>query len=160
MPDILDAVAQHRQPFDTHSERETAVFLGVDTAAAEYIGVGHAGPQYLQPAGVFTSPASGALAHAAFDSHFHAGLDEREVIDAEAVFSILAEVTSCELVKDSLEVGHGNAFVHRYAVDMVENIEVCGIGRLIAVALAHLDGSYRRFIFLQGARGYGCRVGA
>src|SRR4030042_2490094 len=127
MPDILDAVAKQRHPFDTHSESETAVFLGVDTAAAEYIGVGHAGPQYLQPAGVFTYPASGALAHAAFDSHFHAGLDEREVIDAEACFSILPEVTSCELVKDSLEGGPGNAFVHPYDVGIGGNNEAGGM---------------------------------
>src|SRR6478752_9769895 len=48
---VLDAVAEHERALNAHAEGEGGVLLGVDVRGAKHVGVRHAAPAPLDPAG-------------------------------------------------------------------------------------------------------------
>src|SRR5699024_11395350 len=55
---IGDAVAQHGQALDAHTECIAGVFAAVDTDRCEYVGVDHAAAEHFQPAVTSTEAAA------------------------------------------------------------------------------------------------------
>ena len=50
---VLDLIFEVRDTLDTHAECEAGIFLGVDTACFEDVGVHHAATEDFDPAGAF-----------------------------------------------------------------------------------------------------------
>ena len=89
-----------------------------------------------------------------------ARLYEGEVVAAEAHLPLFAEDAAGEFVEGALEVGEGDAPVHRQAFDLIEVPLVGGVGCLVAVALAGHDDPYGRLALLHGANLHGRGLGS
>ena len=72
-PDVVNAIPQHRQPFDADAESKTGILLRIyaSVTAAQSSGIRYlalsviyipSGAEYLQPTGVSADPATGSLA--------------------------------------------------------------------------------------------------
>src|SRR5215203_6834464 len=68
---VVDAVAQHGDPFGAHAEGEAAVLVGVYAAVDEHLRVDHARAHDLQPACVLACPAAFAAAHDTVDGEVY-----------------------------------------------------------------------------------------
>src|SRR5690606_12860628 len=73
-PNVVDAVAEHRDALDAHAEREARPPLRIVADVEQHLRMDHAGAQNLQPAFVAADAAAGAVAHDALDVHLGAGL--------------------------------------------------------------------------------------
>ena len=148
MADVVDAVLEHGDALRPHAEGEAGVDVRVVAGGAQHVGVHHARAEDLQPVA------------APLDGHVDAGLDEREVVAAEADARLRAEHPAGELEERVLEVGERDAPVHGEPLDLVELGLVGGVGRLVAVALAGDDDADGGLVRLHDARLHRRGVGA
>ena len=77
--EVLDTVFQVGDAFDAHTESEARVYLAVDAASFEHIGVNHTATQNFHPTGAFAECAALAAAEVARDVHFSRWLGEWEI---------------------------------------------------------------------------------
>jgi len=95
-------------------------------------------------AAVTTQATPFAPADQALYSHLHSRLDEGEKVTAETHSSVLPKEATGELIKRPFQIAHGNAFIHRHRVNLVEHSAVGGIGSFIAEDASWLNHPYRR----------------
>src|SRR4051812_34914404 len=124
VPHVVEAVAEHQQPFEAHAERVAGVAVGVDTAGAQHIRVHHAAAAPLDPALARADPAAVALAGEALEVDLGGRLGEREVRRPHPALQPLAEHGPRERVDGAAQVRHGDALVDDEALDLVEDWRV------------------------------------
>ena len=78
MPDVLNAIQEHGNPFDSHSKGKTSVFVTVDVAGFQHVGIDHAATQYLKPACILANVATFAVADGTAHVHLRRRFGERE----------------------------------------------------------------------------------
>ena len=76
---VLYLILEVCDALDTHTECVARVYLAVNAAKFEHVGVNHAATQNLYPTGVLAEWASLAATDVAADVHLGAWLGEREV---------------------------------------------------------------------------------
>src|SRR5690625_1381222 len=54
-PDIVNAVAEHRNPVNAHTECIPGHLFGIEIHSPEDVGIHHAGSQYFKPLPLFTA---------------------------------------------------------------------------------------------------------
>src|SRR5262249_35267688 len=79
LPDVVNRVHQHRDPWRPHPEGEAAELSRVIAAIPQHDWMHHPRPHDLQPTGPLAQAASLATADDAVHIHFDARLGEREV---------------------------------------------------------------------------------
>src|SRR5579859_5497678 len=146
VPDLGQPVRDHQAALDAEPEGEPAVPVGGDPAGHQDAGVDHAAARDLDPALRPAYPAlvtarlgRGAAADVAFHRHVTGRLGEREVVRPEARAQPDAEHRVHEGLDRPAQVGHGQALVHREALDLVEDRAVGGVERVVPVGAARAD---------------------
>ena len=61
-PQVIHAIAQHRQALDAGAECLAGVAFGIDAAGLEHVRMHHAAAGDLEPAGLLADAAAGAAA--------------------------------------------------------------------------------------------------
>ena len=89
-PQVIHPVFQHGRSFDPHTKGEARVFIRINAAVAQYIGMHHATAEDLHPTGFLTDITAAAAADKTGHIHFGAGLGEGEIGGTETDFHILA----------------------------------------------------------------------
>ena len=99
MPDVVNAVLQHRDPLRSYAESEAGVLLGIVAGAGQDPGMHHARAHNFNPAAVPADAAAATLAPAreAVNGHIHARLDEGKVVAAEPDAPVFAEQAAGKL---------------------------------------------------------------
>src|SRR3982751_4583934 len=69
-PEVVDPVFQLTDTFNTHTECEAGVFVGVDAEVLQHFRMDHAAAQDLNPSRMFTNVAAAASADTTVDVHF------------------------------------------------------------------------------------------
>ena len=116
-----DAVLGHGEAVDAEAEGEALPLLGVDAAVGEHVGVHHPAAAQLEEGAVGED-----------DVELGGRLGEREVRGPQAGGEVAAEVGLGEGLDGAGEVGEGDAAVDDQALDLVEDREVGGVGRVLA----------------------------
>src|SRR5581483_6410045 len=86
---VVDAVAEHRQPVGSEAEGEADVAFGIDAAVREHVGMRLARAGDLEPARLSAHAAARAAAEHAAHVDLGRGLGEREERGAEARADLL-----------------------------------------------------------------------
>ena len=109
-----------------------------------------------------SAPRLGGLAAADVALHGHVGgrLGEREVVRPQPGPQAGAEQRVDERLDRAAQVGHGQALVHRQALDLVEDRQVGGVQRLVPVDLARAHHVERQRPGEQAPDLHGRGVGA
>lgn len=101
---ILDLIFQIGDSFDTHTQGEARIFLGIDAASVEHIRIHHAATEDFNPSGPFTERASFTTAKVARDIHLGRWLCKREIARAEAYLSLLTKHLAGEIEQGLLQI--------------------------------------------------------
>ena len=148
-PDVADPVAEHRDPLDTHPEREALVALRVDPAVLQDDRVDHAGAEDRHPAGSPAGRTADPAADQATDVEGHRRLRERVVAGPEAGRPAGPEHGVGELVEEAAQVAEVGPFVHHEPFDLEELRRVRRVDRLVAEAAPGQQGADRRALRLH-----------
>src|ERR1700674_3115104 len=109
-PQIVDAIAQHRESVRPHAEGEALIKLGIDANRAQHIGMNLSRAGDLKPA--FTEG----------DIDFRRRLREGKERRPEANFEIVAlEESSKKLGKHAFEIGEGDVLVDPESLDLMKH---------------------------------------
>ena len=98
-PNVVNAVAEHRQPLNSHPERIALPLLGVVADILENRGVNHAAAENLKPSRLFANWAALAFAKNATDQNFGARFGEGEMVRSEANLNPFSEKALSESVE-------------------------------------------------------------
>src|SRR6267143_2268913 len=159
-PQVVDPVAQHRQPVDAHAERVPGVLLRIDAHAGQLVGVHHPGAEHLHPAAALADLAALPAAERVRDVHLGGGLGEGEVAGPQPRLDVGAEERLHERVERAAQVRHRHALLHVQALDLVEHRRVRHVG-VAAVYLPRRDDADGRLARLEhGADLHRARVRA
>src|SRR5579872_5241167 len=120
-PQIVDAIAQHRQPLDAGAKRVAGVALRIDAAGFEHARMHHAAAGNLEPAGLLADATACAAAEHAGDVDLGGRLGEGEVRGTQPHGKILLEESLHEVVHDRLEVGEADTLIDEQALHLVEH---------------------------------------
>ncbi len=131
-PDVVDAVAHHHKAVQTQAEGETVVLLGVDTAVAQNVGVGHAAGEKFHPAGVLTDFAALTPADKALDIQLETRLNKGEKSRTQAYFHIPFKDFTQEGFFKVNQIGNGNVLPDKHAFHLMKHRFMRGIGSLTA----------------------------
>src|SRR3972149_11270512 len=135
IPNVGDAVLEHRHALRPHAEGEAAVDSGIISAVLLHDRMHHARAGDLQPAGVLAHGATFAAAIHALHIHLHARLGEWEVRGAETHCVFSPEDTPGEFAHRFQHVGHAHVLAYRQPLHLLE-LDVLRCGELL-VAVAH-----------------------
>src|SRR5207342_2247106 len=120
LPEIGDAVFQHRDAIDAHAPGKALIDIGIDAARAQHVRVHHAAAENLQPVLAFAET-NLALVAPALDVDLERGLGEREERRPEPHVDVVdLEERLAELVQDSFEMAEMRTLVDDQALDLVE----------------------------------------
>src|SRR3954447_209428 len=133
---ILDAVAQHRDPVRAHPEREALVPLRIEAAVAQHDRMNHSGTEDGEPAGPPARGAAAAAADQAADVERHGRLREWVVAGPETRSGSRPEHRPGELVEQTAQMGEGRAFIDHQTLDLEELEAVARVDRLVTEAAA------------------------
>ena len=147
--DIVYVVLEHQNSLNAHTECEAAVFLGVDTAVAEHVGVNHTCAEDLDPALALAKTATLSTASKAAYVNLCRGLCEGEVVGAESGSCVFAEHSLSEAFKSALKVAHSDALVNHKTLELMEEGRVSCVNRVTSVNTSGRDNSYRRLLLLH-----------
>jgi len=87
-----------------------------------------------------------AVTNSAFYGDFNPRFDKREIIGAETYPAAFAVKTAGKVIKNTLEVGHGDTFIHGQSVYLMEHCQMCCIRGFVAVDSTGLDNRMGGFI--------------
>ena len=121
-PQVVDAVAQHRETLKTRAESEAAVLLGIEPVVADHGRVHFAGAGNLKPL---------ALAGAGGEHHVHFNrrLGEREVARTKAHDEVVGfEEPAQEHGVHALQIREADVFAEPQSFDLMEHRGVRGVG--------------------------------
>ena len=150
-PQVVDAVFQHGDAFHAHAESEARVFLRVDAAGNEDVGVAHATAEDFNPTRVLADVAALATTDVARDVHLRRGLGEGEIRGTETHFGALTEELLHEVVQGLLQVGKGDAFIDVKTFNLMEDAVSAGRYGFVAEYAARSDDADRRLMGLHHA---------
>ena len=160
MAEVVHLPLEHRDAFHTHTEGESGIFIRINAAGLEHVGVYHTAAHNFQPAGAFADVATLAVADVAAHVHFGRRFREGEVAGTHADFRLRTEHLACEEQDGLLQIRERNVLVNIKALHLVEDAVGAGRDGLVAEYAAgahHADGKRLRF---HGADLHGRRVGA
>ena len=158
--DVVDVVADHGAAVDAEAEGEARPLLGVDADGLEHVGVDHPAAAQLDPARLRAHPAALALAEDAGDLELGRRLGEREERRPQPGVDVGAEVGVGERLDGAGQVAEGDAPVDDQPLDLVEDGQVAGVGRVPAVGPAGGDDVDRRRLRRHHPDLHGRGVGA
>ena len=140
---IVDAVAQHREPVRPHAEREALVLLRIDADGAQHVRVHLARAGDLEP----------AVAEAHVD--LGRGLGERKERRPEAHLEVVAlEEVAQEFGEHALQIGERDVLVDPQAFDLMEHRRMRGVA-VDAIDAARRDDLDRRRVRFHVAHLHG-----
>jgi len=111
-PDVIDAIAEHGDPFHPDPEGKTRVLLRIVTHMSKNFRMDHPAAQDFHPPGVRTDPAAFSAAHNAPHVHFSAWFREREEAWPEPYRYFTAEELVDKLYKHSFEIAERDTFIN------------------------------------------------
>ena len=118
----MHPIAQHREPFHTHTKGKTRIALIINAGIFKHLRVHHAAAQHLQPAAVAADPATLAGAHDALDIDFGRRLGKGEIGRSETDSQlILFKEQSQEFIQHTLQVGKAGILVNQQAFHLVKH---------------------------------------
>src|SRR5262245_12998893 len=151
VPDLLDAVAHHRQAVDAEAEREARPLRGVDPARAQDVRVDQAAAEEFHPARPLADRAARSRADEAAQVELERRLGEREERRPQPDLDLLAEDLGQQFPQRRDEVPDVDLAVDDDALDLVERVLVRRVERLVSEHAADRDGADRRLARLHGA---------
>src|SRR4029453_18823678 len=120
LPQVGDAVFQHRDAVEAHAPGKALIDVGIDVAGAQHIRMHHAAAENFEPILAFAETDL-ALVAPALDVDFERRLGKREERRAEPHVDVIdLEERLAELVQDPFEVAEMRALVDDEALDLVE----------------------------------------
>src|SRR5579883_3515469 len=151
MSDVVDAIPEHGQTLDSHTECKPAPFLGIDADAPENIGIDHAAAEQFQPAAITASAAAAAFAKWALTVEFGAGLGEGEEVGTKTRFERFAEKRPDKSAQGSLQLSHGNVAIDKQTLDLMEKRVLAGVYLFVAINPPGRNDAQGRFGVLHDA---------
>src|SRR5437899_1141846 len=145
LPEIGEAVFQHRDTIEAHAPGKVLIDIGIDVAGAQHVRVHHAAAEDFRPVLAFAETDL-ALVAAALDVDLERGLGEREERRAEPHVDVVdLEERLAEFVQDPFEVAEMRALVDDEALDLVELRRMRRI-RIDAIGAPRADHADRRLL--------------
>ena len=120
--DVIDAVEQHREPFETHAESITRPDFRIITDPGKNRGVNHAAATDFNPLLLNFWQ----MFRAQID--FEAGFGVAEIMRAETRLGIFAQKRFEDVIQQGLEVAHRDVFVDVQTFELMEISRVRRIG--------------------------------
>src|SRR4029079_11354716 len=138
LPEIGDAVFQHRDAVEAHAPGKALVNIRIGAAGAQHVRMHHAAAENLEPV-LALAETDLALVAAALDVDLKRGLGEREERRPESHVDVIdLEERLAELVQDPFEVAEVRTLVDDEAFDLVKLRRMRRIGiDAIGAARAH-----------------------
>src|ERR1700716_2783980 len=150
LPQIGDAVFQHRDAVDAHAPGKALVGVGIDAAGAQHIRMHHAAAENLQPVLAFAET-DFALVAPALDIDFERRLGERKKRRPESHVDVIdLEERLAEFMQDPFEVAEMRALVDDETFDLVKLRRVGGVG-IDPIGASRTDDADRRLLGQHGA---------
>ena len=137
--EVGDAVLQVGDALDAHAEGIARVFLGVDAAELEHVGVDHTAAEDLHPAGVLAEATAFATTDEAGDVHLGRGLREGEVGGAQTDLGVGTEHLLGKRQQHLLEVGERDVLVDIQTFYLVEEAVCAGGDGLVTIDATRTD---------------------
>src|SRR5829696_4157017 len=158
--DLVDPVADHRNPLESEAEREALPFLGVVPDRLEHVRVDHPAAAELDPARVRAHAASLAIAEDAADRQLGRRFGVREEVGAEArADGFVVEQALHEHLDRAEQIGERDAAIHCQTLHLMEDRRVARPRRLVAVRAPGRDDVDRRLVRFHRADLHGRGVG-
>src|SRR5436190_58224 len=149
--DLVDPVADHRDPLEPEAEREPLPLLRVVADGLEHVRVDHPAAAELDPAREGADTTSLAVAEDAAHRQLRRRLGVGEVVGAEAgADGLVVEQALDEHLDRAEQVGEGDAAVDGEALHLVEHGRVARPGCLAAVRAPGWDDVGGRFVRFHG----------
>src|SRR5690625_179130 len=117
-PDIVNAVAEHRNPVNAHTECIPGHLFGIEIHSPEDVGIHHAGSQYFKPLPLFTASPP--------DIHLDTGFCKREEGGSHTVPDIITVHQAGKHNQCLDQLTHGDSSVYIESLHLIE-LEV-GLG--------------------------------
>ena len=149
--DVVGLVLEHGHALDAETEGKAGIFLAVDAAVLQHVGIHHAAAEDLDPAGVLAQGAPFAAADVARHVHLRRRLREREVGGAQADARVLAEHLLGKVHQCLLHIGEGDVLVDVQPFHLVEDAVCAGGDGLVAEHAARADDADGRLLLLHRA---------
>src|SRR5262245_32444502 len=153
-PDVVDAIADHRNAFDAKTEGPAGPHFRIVAHILKHRWMNHAAAGDLQP----------LLAHLAGERAGEIDLEARfgvaEVVRAEANPHVFPEHLFEDKLDRALKVADGHASIDIHAVDLLEGRVVRGVGVIPAIHPARHDNAHRRRLRFKDAHLNRSRVSA
>ena len=130
MSHVVDVVLSHDDSLDAHTESKAGIYIGVDVATTQNVGVYHARTEDFNPTLTFAKSATLAAAYKAGNVNLCGRLGKGEVVGTETYLCAVAEHSLCEKLKRTLEVAHGDALVNYKTLNLMEHGGVGSINRI------------------------------
>ena len=146
---VVDAVAQHGNPLDTHAKGKAGKLFRVDPYISQHIGVHHARAGNFYPAGVFAHVTAFALADEAGDIDLRAGFGEGKERRPQPDFGIRPEHFFRKVVEGLFEVGKAHVSVNVQAFHLVKEAMRPGGDGFVAIDASGHDGPNGRLLFFE-----------
>ena len=119
-PQVINVIPAHDHALQTHSQSKAAVFLRVDAAVAQHLGMYHAAAQNFNPALAFTQAAAFAMAVEALYVNLCGRLGEGEMMGTETYHTVLAIQTLDKGFQCALQIGKRNSLIDHKALNLME----------------------------------------
>ena len=156
---VWHTIFQHGDAVDAHAPSKALIFIGVNAAIAQNIGVHHAATQNLQPAVPLANQQLAAFSFA-LHIHFHRGFGERKIGSAEAqVHLFYLKKGFAKGFQNALEVAHVGRLINHQPLHLVEHggVSLVAVRAIGAPGAHHANG---RGLAGHGAHLHGGSVGA
>ena len=148
---VLHAVLEHGDAFNTHAEGESGIFFRVDIVGFQYVRVYHAATHDFEPSRALADVAALAAAEVARHVDLGRRFGEGKVRRAHADHGLLAEDLLGEVEQRLLHVGERDALVDVESFDLVEDAVRAVRNGLVAEHTARADDADGRFLTLHRA---------
>ena len=156
---IVDTESCHGDSFNTHTEREAGIYVGVDATVRKNEGMYHTRAENFHPAFALAKTASLSAANEAGNVNLRGGFCEREVVGTEADLGFGTEHLLCEELENTLEVTHGDALINNKTFYLMEDRRMCCVRRVGTVYTAGRDDANRGLGLFHNACLNGRRLG-
>ena len=117
---VVDLVLEQRNTLEAHTKGKSLVFIGIDTAHLENMGMNLTATEDLDPTLALAETATLAVALKAGYIHLSRRLRKGEVMGSELDLDIISEHPASELSKSSLKVCKCNILIDGHALHLME----------------------------------------
>ena len=148
---VIDAIAHHRQPRQTQTERESAPLVRIDSAHAQHIRMHQATRQQLHPTALLAHRTARSTADQALNVQLEPWFDERKIAGPQTHGHFAVEDRAEQGLHEVDQVRDRDVAIHHHAFHLIEGVLVRGVHFFVAKNAAGRDHPQRRPQLLHAA---------